>query len=130
MQEAQQHLHQRRDEWVQIVNAGDLEGYVGLFSENAVWLPPGQTAVAGRPAIREWLTPFFKQFHYNFSIENEQIRIAGDWAIERGTFHSELTRKEGGEPMRHSGKYVVLWHRGEDGLWHIDRYLDVTEIDA
>lgn len=130
MQEARKHLQQRRDEWVQLVNAGDLESYVALFSEDGVWLPPGQTAVVGRQAIREWLIPFFKQFDYNFSIQDEQTRIAGDWAIERGTFHSELTHKEGGDPMHHSGKYVVLWHRSEDGLWHIDRYIDVTEIDG
>lgn len=123
-------LRQRRDEWIQIVNVGDLERYVGLFREEAVWLPPGQAAVVGRSAIKAWLTPFFEQVDYTFSIRDEQVRFAGDRAIEKGTFHSALTRKEGGESMRHSGTYMVLWHREENGLWFIDRYFDITEIDT
>lgn len=29
--------------------------------------------------------------------------------------------------MEHSGNYIVLWHRGRDDQWRIERYIDETE---
>ena len=118
----------RRQEWVRAVNSRDRAAYAELFTPNAVWLPPGLPAVCNREAIREWLEPFFDRYLYEFSITSPRLRIGGDWAVERGAFTSTLTPVSGGSSGSHSGVYIVIWRKESDGLWYIDRYVDVTDI--
>lgn len=117
---------QRRKEWVSQFNTGDMEVLAHLLTEEATWIPPHQPAVAGRVAIIQWLQPFFVRFKYEFRTSGETVRLAGDWAIDRGDYSSRIIDKESGEPMEHSGSYVLLWRLEKDGFWRIDRYIDLS----
>ncbi|MEX0647323.1 MAG: SgcJ/EcaC family oxidoreductase [Balneolaceae bacterium] len=127
MSKALKLLQQRHNEWIEIVNRCDLEGYVELLAEDGVWLPPGGKPVEGRDAFREWLEPFFSRFEYDFSITDARFRESGGRAISKGKFISVMTPKEGGDSMQHSGTFTVLWHRNGDE-WYIDRYIDDTGL--
>lgn len=130
MQENLESLQQRRQEWIDSVNRGDVDAYSELLTEDAVWIPPGRDPVVGKQAFRAWLAPFFSQFTYDFSTDEERIRIAGDWAVERAHFTSDMSPKGGGEPMRHSGTYILLWRRDEGSRWCIERYIDDSEMST
>lgn len=73
------------------------------------------------------LNPFFGKFEYELSLSQIKLKIVNDGAIERGIFTPELTPKEGGETMRHTGQYIVFWHQKNNAGWKIERYLDDTE---
>jgi len=124
----QHQLAARRTEWVSIVNAGDLPGYVQLVGENVLWLPPAQPPIEGRKAFEAWLRPFFERFDYEFVIEDPDVRLSGDWAVETGAFDTVMTGEDG-MPTRHGGEYLVFWHRESDGIWYLERYLDQTLSD-
>jgi uncharacterized protein (TIGR02246 family) len=117
-------IDQQRFKWIEAISSGNLEAFSELLTEDAVWLPPGQVAVAGRPAIRAWLAPLFVQFNYDFSITNVQVRLVGEWAVEKAHFTSQLTHKHSGEAMQHESCYIVLWRQEEGGIWRIERYID------
>lgn len=127
MQDDLNTLQQRHKEWIDIVKRGDAEAYAGLLTEDAVWFPPTGKPLAGRKAFREWLSPFFNRYEYDFSITNEWFRIAGDRAIEKGKFTSVMNSKKGSEQMKHSGTFTVLWRR-EGDEWYIERYIDDTDM--
>ena len=120
-------LTRSRDRWIAAVNARSPDAYVDVLTEDIVWIPPGQGAVRGHDAMRAWLTPFFDRFEYDFTVEPAGVRLAGDWAIERGHFTSRLREAEG-KWMTHGGDYLVLWRRAADGQWLIERYVDVTGL--
>lgn len=120
-------IQQRHKEWINIVNRGDAEAYAGLLAEDAVWFPPTGDPIVGRDAFSEWLSPFFSRFEYDFTITNERFRIAGDRAVEKGTFTSVMSPVVDGDPMEHSGTFTVLW-RCERQQWYIERYIDDTDI--
>lgn len=128
MQNVPEPLIERHQEWIDVVNAGDSDTYANLLAENAVWIPPGQDPITGRTAFKQWLTPFFDAFSYTFSISDVRIRVAGDWAIERAEFTSEMTPYNGGDPMKHTGTFTVLWHRDDDKVWYIERYFDDSDL--
>lgn len=113
-----------RRQWVTVINAGDVESYARMLTRDAVWIPPGQPAVEGREAIRSWLEPFFRSYDCDFSLRGSRVQVAGDWAVERGSFASQLQHKEGGDPEQHRGTYLVLWRQNEAGEWRIERYID------
>jgi uncharacterized protein (TIGR02246 family) len=122
-------IRRMRRHWVHVVNAGDLERYAELLTQDAVWIPPGQPPVQGRKAIREWLEPIFREYRYDFALRGSRVQVAGDWAVERGVFDSSLERRADGDRHRHKGTYIVLWRQDESGEWRIERYIDgSTEV--
>lgn len=110
--------------WIKAVNETDLEAYADVVCRDLVWLPPGQDAVEGRAAFRRWLAPFFEQYDYRFSVTDSVFRIAGRWAVEKGRFRSVMTPVAGDATREHSGRFITLWRRDDDGVWRIERYVD------
>lgn len=128
MQDIPDSFKRQRHNWIDIVNKGDMDAYTHLLAENAVWIPPGQQPIIGRKAFKEWLAPFFGQFSYKFSIMEERIFVDGDWIFERAKFISQMTPVSGGEPLKHTGTFTVLWNRDKDKSWHIVYYIDDTNL--
>jgi uncharacterized protein (TIGR02246 family) len=86
-------LERARAKWWATVSTGDLDGYLSLFAEDAVWVTPELDEIVGRPAIRAWLEPVFAQFDYELTITVADVRIAGNLGIERARFLSRMTPK-------------------------------------
>lgn len=82
-----------RAKWWATVSSGDLDGYLGLFADDAVWVTPELDEVVGRDAIRAWLEPVFAQFDYELTITVADVRVAGNLGIERARFISRMTPK-------------------------------------
>ena len=51
-------IYARREEWVAIMNGGDVNRYLSLLTEDCVWLPPRLPAMPTKAAIGAWLKPF------------------------------------------------------------------------
>ena len=84
-------LERARAKWWATVSSGDLDGYLSLFAEDAVWVTPELGEIEGREAIRAWLEPVFAQFDYELTITVADVRVAGDLGIERARFVSRMT---------------------------------------
>ena len=82
----QEELERQRARWWATVSSGDLDGYLSLFAEDAVWVTPELDEIVGREAIRAWLAPVFAQFDYELTITVADVRVAGSLGIERARF--------------------------------------------
>lgn len=120
-------IDERRKEWILAVNAGNVENYLSILSENIVWFPPDGQVINGKEDFRDWVEPFFQNFDYDFSVSQTKIKVIEDWAIERGEFASKLTPKTNREMMEHSGKYIIFWHREKNDDWKLERYVDNSQ---
>ncbi|MEA3247355.1 MAG: DUF4440 domain-containing protein, partial [Gemmatimonadota bacterium] len=58
------------------------------------------------------------------------VTVAGDYAIETGTFEWTLTPKKGGKAMTDKGKYLTTWHKQADGSWKITRDINNSDLPA
>jgi len=121
-------IDQRRQRWVDLTTGGDAGGCVQLLTEDAVWFPPDMAALSGRAQVRNWMAPFFELYEYEFSVVNPQLRLAGNWALERGVFKSFHTSRFDGRRSEHSGKYLISWRRESDGEWYIERYMHLSDL--
>lgn len=119
-------IEHRRQQWSAAVNARDVNRYLEILTEDIVWLPPGQPALSGKRDFESWVRPFFKRFSYEFIITEANVRVAGDWAVERGAFQTKMTATDDAQIGRHTGTYLVLWRREHDSRWRIERYIDET----
>jgi uncharacterized protein (TIGR02246 family) len=110
-----------RDTYMQALNAGDVADAMRVLEVNAVWMPAGEPALIGRDPIRAWTEAALEQFSLEYAFMSNEIRVAGDWAFDRGGYQLTITPKDGGEPVRDTGKYIDILRRQSDGSWKYAR---------
>lgn len=104
-------------------NAGDVEGWVALFDDGAVYMPPGQPAVTTQDDLREVAQTGFARWRSQIRITADEIVPSGDWAFARSHVTGTATPLAGGEPVSIDMKQIVLYHRQADGSWKIARLI-------
>ncbi len=103
------------------LNAGDIDRWVALWTEDGVQMPPDESAVVGKDRIRARNQAVADRFKFDIGITNEEVHTAGDWAFSRGTYKATLTPKAGGKQIPIDGKYMTILARQGDGSWKIHR---------
>ncbi|HEU4682596.1 MAG TPA: nuclear transport factor 2 family protein, partial [Gemmatimonadales bacterium] len=102
-------------------NAGDIDRWVALWTEDGIQMPPDEPAVVGKERIRARNQHVLDQFTFDIGITNEESRTAGDWGFARGTYKATLTPKKGRKSIPINGKYMTILARQGDGSWKIHR---------
>ena len=101
-------------------NEGDMEGWIALWIEDAIQMPPGAPRRVGRTEIRRAMQPVFERSRTSrMIIEPEEVRILGDLAYSHGTYALEMVPKQGGEAEICSGKFLDILEKQVDGSWKI-----------
>jgi uncharacterized protein (TIGR02246 family) len=122
------------ESWDPLSNAGDTEGMVNLFAEDAVLLHEDRPVVIGRQAIREVFERQFSEQSVDGSNPVDELQVVGDWAFIRGRFEGSVT-PEGGETIEETGKWVSVLHKTEKGwkyfvdIWNRDAEAEATELE-
>jgi ketosteroid isomerase-like protein len=104
--------------WDDAHNAADLPRLIQLYSESAVSMPCNRPAIEGRSAIEADFREFFAGFNARHKTTIVSLEVAGDWAIERGTYELSVAPKAGGPTVSELGKHIVV-RRKVDGAWKI-----------
>ena len=106
------------------MRANDCNALLALVTANVVFAPPNTPTASGQAAVRSWCEPIFKQVKTTaVSVSERDVDIAGDWAIEHGSFDWTVTPLAGGSPQRDLGRVIAIWHREPDGSWKLARDL-------
>jgi len=99
----------------------DIESFLVYVTDDAVMMPPGEPAVVGKSAIREWYTAFYNIFSNDMTHESLEVDAFGDIIIARGNATGALTPKAGGEPIPFNNKYLFVIKRQDDGSLQVWR---------
>jgi len=113
----EQAIEQNQATFVERGNAGDMDGVMMCCTGGVVMMPPNAPAIVGADAVRSWFAEFFEQFTADMTTTTEDLIVDGDLAYARRSFAWTLTPKAGGEPIRESGKFVMIYRRDEGGTW-------------
>ena len=112
------------EEYDVAVNAGDVDGLVSLYADDAVRMPPNNPASVGKEAIHDWFQAVFEQYYATELDQTcEEVLVCGDWAFVWGTYTVTLTPKVGGEPIRHAGEWMEFHKRQPADSWSIYRHI-------
>jgi uncharacterized protein (TIGR02246 family) len=108
-----------RSAYQKAAEAGDVQGLMALYTDDAVLMPPESPMVKGKAAIEA----FHKKMTGMASVSNVRItptdtKVMGDMAYDVGTFSQTVTPK-GGTAMMESGSYVVVLAKQPDGNWKL-----------
>jgi uncharacterized protein (TIGR02246 family) len=105
-------------------NAGDIEGWVALFEENAIYMPPGSPEVTAIDGLRKAAAAGFTRFNADIRIIPAELVVLGDWAFSRSQVTGSVTPKAGGDPIPINIKQLTLYHRQADSTWRIARLIN------
>ena len=105
------------------VRTGDPVKYASIFSEEALWMPPGAPDRQGQKGVSEGISVNFQQVEVDPNLITDEIEIVGsDMAYALGKVTAELRPKDGLDPM--TVKMRAMWLlRREDSEWKIFRQI-------
>jgi ketosteroid isomerase-like protein len=104
------------------ITAADIDRYLTLLSDEAVLMPPNGAPIVGKSAIRSWNESMANQFRIaSYSSVDHELIVAGDWAFRRASFDWTVVPVRGGQTLRDSGKYLIVYRRHPDGSWWVAR---------
>jgi len=86
---------------------GSPEGATAVFADDVVVMSPNRPAYEGIESARQWAALDLTQTHPTMSFEIDELELAGDWAIERGTY------------WQGAGKRIWVYERQKDDSWRI-----------
>jgi ketosteroid isomerase-like protein len=101
----------RSEAWETAFNASDIDALVDLYESDARILPPNGKMASGSDALR---AEFGAMIDAGLSAELTSVEamVSGNLAYNVGTFTLRA-----GEDVADAGKYMEIWHRGDDGQW-------------
>jgi uncharacterized protein (TIGR02246 family) len=108
-------------EYAASLNAGDIDRWMALWTEDGVQLPPDEPPVVGKEKIRARNGAVLQMFRFEIGITNQEVSTAGDWAYSRGSYRATLTPRTGGAAIPVDGTYMTILARQPGGTWKIHR---------
>ncbi len=99
-------------------NAGNAASLAAEFyAPDGIRMDPNQPSSAGTAAIRATLEKSYAQATENVRNVIDDVRVAGGFAVAKGTFDGTSTPKAGGAAVPVKGKFVTLYERQGTGPW-------------
>jgi ketosteroid isomerase-like protein len=101
------------DEWSKVAGAKDLDKTVAVYADDAMILPPNESAVTTKDGIRNFWKGFLDSLQdISWKATRVEAAKSGDMACVTGTY--EATMKDGNKDK---GKYCEVWEKKANGKW-------------
>jgi len=97
--------------------AKDWKSIASLYTTDGVLYPAGESAVKGRASIEACLEPLSSLT--GFLLRNTKVEGHDDLSYVQGTFTMTITPKGAAAPVEHSGYFLQILRRQQDGRWLI-----------
>ncbi len=109
--------------------ASDASALADLLDRDAVWAPPGQTAILGREAIKTFYVNRFADKRTVITLHPGAIQLMGDWAVLHSTFSRVDADRLDQDEQKFSGNYLWVLRKQPDGIWKVahDIWNEVSE---
>ena len=111
--------------------ARDVEGLTALWDSDGVLLQPGQPAIEGQAAFRNFVEQSFVK-HPSTQVlqyvpDIRDVQVAGGLAYEWGYFDSTFRASDQGQPVTFRAKFVRVLKQQADGSWKFTRVIWTPE---
>lgn len=115
------------DEWILGLDSGDLERMVATCDPEVITCNEKQPTTIGSQAVLDKYGPRIEAATFKSSLDIQEIKIFGDFAIIVGHFDVEMTDKASGQKGGGEGRLVLGYRLDQNGDWKMA--LDVDNND-
>ena len=102
---------------VAAANAGDVEGVLSVYADDAMSMSPNEPPISGKAAIRATFQATFSENTFQISASPDEVVVAGQLAVMRASFEETITPQGEGEPIEMAGHWLIAWRMQSDGSW-------------
>jgi len=103
----------RSEAWEAALNAADIDALVALYTSDARVLPPNGKMASGSAAVRNEFGAMIAA-GLSGELTSVEAKVSGDMGYNVGVYTLWA-----GDDLVDTGKYIEIWHRGDDGQWRI-----------
>jgi ketosteroid isomerase-like protein len=115
-------LEASSDAFHQALRTDNVDTLFAYVSDDVVIMPPGEPALRGKAAMRQWYEGFLSQYRTSsLTLANRELFVGDEWAVETGTYEWTLVPAAGGDPLPDGGNYMQVWKAQPDGQWLFHR---------
>jgi uncharacterized protein (TIGR02246 family) len=107
--------------WGRASRDGDLNAVVGLMTEDATFLTPGNPPMRGRQAFVSSFQAVSEHGRLEASTDVQEVVVEGRIGYAVTQLTVTMIPHAGGEPMRRSGYVLSVFRKQPDGRWAIAR---------
>jgi ketosteroid isomerase-like protein len=109
-------------EFHQALRTNNVEALFAHVADEVLLMPPGESAVRGKDAMRDWYAAFLSQYRTSsLTLSDREVFVGERWAVEIGSYEWGLTPAAGGGDVLDRGSYMQLWKSQADGRWRFAR---------
>jgi uncharacterized protein (TIGR02246 family) len=112
-----------RQDLRRLTRDGDVAASMRLFTEDAMYLRPGEAADSGREAVRRHWQEGVDAMVTDIDYRTDEIAVSGDFAFLRGALTFRGTPRAGGNPVVSEQRFIWILRRHTQDGWQIARYL-------
>lgn len=113
-------INEVRDRESTALLEGDADGYVALFTDDCIAIPPSGSRIRGRAALRSWLQSVHDQYAFaGGETEVLDTVVIGDLAWDLYEARRTLAPRAGGEEVEERFRGMHTYRRQADGTWLI-----------
>ncbi len=116
--------------WLEHYLGGNIDGLMRLYEPDAVVALHDQPALRGVDQIRSFFAPGMGKSDVTFELEFEHIEVSGDLAWIVSKYWLRAITKDSGELYEDAGRSLLVYRRGQDGLWRIAADIDNNTPDV
>lgn len=103
----------RSEAWESALSAGDLDALVAFYTSDARVMAPNREISIGSDAVRAEFGAMIDA-GLNGDLTSIEAMVSGDIGYNVGTYSLR-----DGDNVVDVGKFIEIWHRGDDGQWRI-----------
>ena len=104
------------------LRTNDADALFAYVDDDVLLMPPGEAAVRGSNAMRDWYAGFLSQYRTSsLTLSDREVFVDDEWAVELGTYEWGLTPAAGGDAVLDRGNYIQVWKAHPDGQWRFAR---------
>ncbi len=104
--------------WAAAAAGRDVERIVSFWADDAIVIPPGQLAIIGKDAIRDYVTASLKIPGFSIQWKTTRFTIARACDLAYGVGTNQVSfNDESGNRLTLRGKAVTIWRTDSGGAW-------------
>ncbi len=114
----------------QALNAGDVQGVVRLYTDDAVLLAPESPSAVGLQSVQAAYAATFQAIGLNISFQIAELKpLSRDWALLRTNSTGSIRINANGASVPEGNQELFLL-QSRQGQWKIARYSFSTSLPA
>lgn len=122
-------LNRTVNRYIEVFSASNVDACIEFYAPNAMSMPNNGEPLVGREAIKGFFASFWSGHTFTIhSMTVEEVRVSGDLAIVRLSFHESWTPVLGGDSTTVNGDWLEVWRRQSDKTWRIA--MDMWNFDG